>query len=134
MKYHGIVLDVEFVDTEYLKTFKVFARRESKVNPWTLYGIEVDESQIGEVISSIQGEMRSDKPYYAHLYNDDELIVIFKEKVFKVTPHKSTWDEIINFGRQKGIPNEQLDFWPNRFQDEVHYFDKKDLYSSSLQD
>ncbi len=60
--------------------------------------------------------------WYGHFYNDQELIVVFKDQVFKVAPHKSTWTPIIEYGQTLGIPEDQLDFWPNRFQDEIHYF------------
>ena len=66
--------------------------------------------------------MRSSEPWYAHLYNDEELIVIFKEKVFRVTSHASGWQPIIDYGKSLNIPVSQLTFWPNRFQDEIHYF------------
>lgn len=71
--------------------------------------------------------MKSDEPYYAHLYNDNELIVVFKEKVFHVTPHRSTWTPIIEYGRMLHIPESQLTFWPNRFQDETNYFKQNDF-------
>lgn len=66
--------------------------------------------------------MRSDQIFYNHIYDDELLIVIFKDKVFHISSHSSSWDEIIKFGNNHGIPKEQLDFWPNRFQDEHHYF------------
>jgi hypothetical protein len=120
--YHGIIHDAEFKDPLFPEGFKIFARKKSTTSSWILYGIEVVDRDLDKAISSIQKNMVSDKPYYAHLYNDDELVVIFKEKVFRVKPHVSTWAPIIEFGRTLNIPEEQLDFWPNRFQDEVHYF------------
>jgi len=126
--YHGILLDLEFAEEKFVeKNFHIFAKRKSKINPWVLYGVEVDASQKDEIVQKIQDNMKSDKPYYAHLYNDRELMVIFKDKIFSVTPHISTWDEIISYGKKLNIPSEQLDFWPNRFQDERHYFSPEDF-------
>ena len=102
-------------------------KRKSSNNDWVLYGIEISDNEIKVVISDIQTNMKSDKPYYAHLYNDNEMIVIFKKKVFKVKPHMSTWNSIIEYGRKLNIPEEQLDFWPNRFQDEIQYFKQEDF-------
>jgi hypothetical protein len=31
-----------------------------------------------------------------------------------------------------GIPKQQLDFWPNRFQDEIHYFEKDDFLETTI--
>ncbi len=56
--YHGIIIDQEFTDKTYPKTFKQFAKKQD--GSWGIYGVEIEDSQ--------------------------------------------------------------LDFWPNRFQDEIHYF------------
>jgi hypothetical protein len=120
--YHGIILDAEFKDPLFPEGFKVFAKKKSSTSSWILYGIEVNDKDVNEVISDIQDNIKSNEPYYAHLYNDEEVIVIFKKRVFHVKSHNSTWMPIIEFGRTLNIPDEQLDFWPNRFQDEVHYF------------
>lgn len=125
--YHGIILDAEFVDSKYPEKLNIFAKRKSSSNDWVLYGIEVTDEKTSELISDIQLNMKSDKPYYAHFYNDEKVIVLFKDKTFEVTPHISSWTPIIEHGRKLNIPEEQLDFWPNRFQDEVHYFKKEDF-------
>jgi len=122
--YHGIIIDQEFKDKTFPKKFKIFDKKQS--GSWGIYGIEIDDSKVEQTIKEIQDNMKSDEAWYAHLYNDEELIVIFKDKVFRVKPHISTWKPIIEYGKKLKIPEEQLDFWPNRFQDEVHYFIEKD--------
>src|SRR3989344_934830 len=124
--YHGIVLDLEFKDPTFPEKFKVFAKRKSTTNDWILYGVEIPDKEISQSISKIQENMRDDEPYYAHFYSDNEMLVVFKNKIFKVKPHNSTWRPIINHGRSLNIPEEQLGFWPNRFQDEIHYFKQED--------
>jgi len=131
--YHGILLDLQFGEDSFIeKNFKIFAKRKSSSNPWILYGIEIGDKNLDDGIAKIQTAMKSDAPYYAHLYNDNEVIVIFKSKVFYVKPHISTWNEIVRYGASLDIPSEQLDFWPNRFQDEIHYF-KKEHYIQRTQ-
>ena len=125
--YHGIVLDFAFNDPSYPEKLKVFAKRKSSSNAWILYGVEIADKNIRQTIQEIQLNMKSDKPYYSHFYNDEEMIVVFKDKLFKVKPHISTWTPIIEYGKGLAIPEEQLDFWPNRFQDEIHYFNEKDF-------
>lgn len=125
--YHGIVLDKQFKNINVIKSFKIFAKRKSTNNEWVLYGIVVEDQDLDQTILHIQNSLVTKKPYYAHLYNDNKLIVIFKSKVFYAKPHKSTWNEITDYGIELKIPKEQLDFWPNRFQDEVHYFNLQDF-------
>lgn len=130
--YHGILLDLQFNEKQFIENnFKIFAKRKGTSNPWVLYGVEITTSNLDSSIAKIQLAMKSDAPYYAHLYNDDEVIVIFKENIFHVTPHISSWNEIVDYGKSLGIPKEQLDFWPNRFQDELHYFKKEDYIKES---
>jgi len=118
--YHGIIIDQEFTNKSFPESFKVFAKKQD--GSWGIYGIEVENTQLEEAIKNIQESMETEEPWYAHFYNDKQLIVIFKEKVFRVKPHISSWRLIIEYGKQLNIPEGQLDFWPNRFQDEIHYF------------
>ena len=48
--------------------------------------------------------------FYVHFYCENELIVVFKEKVFHITTDKITWTEAIAYGRSLGIREKQLDF------------------------
>ncbi|MFA5776453.1 MAG: hypothetical protein WC988_02775 [Patescibacteria group bacterium] len=118
--YHGVLIDQEFTDTAFPKSFKMFAEKQD--GSWKIFGVEIEDSRLEESIKTIQQNIKTDSAWYAHLYNDKILIVIFKDKVFYVKPHADTWKPIINYGKELRIPEEQLDFWPNRFQDEHHYF------------
>lgn len=117
--YHGIIIDKSFKDPNFVKTFKTFNQKQD--GSWGIYGIEVEDSNLDKLISLVQ-ENLSEGNWYCHFYNDEQLIVIFKDKIFKVKLHISTWKPIIEYGSMMNIPSEQLDFWPNRFQDEIHYF------------
>jgi hypothetical protein len=72
------------------------------------------------MIKLIQENLVVKGEYYAHLYRDDELVVIFKDRVFRITSEKSTWKPVIDYGLSLKIPIEQLDMKPCRFQDETY--------------
>jgi hypothetical protein len=118
--FHGILVDAAFTDPPFPEKFPVFARQ--KTNGWIPYGIEVPREQVEKAVSLIQENMRSDEEFYSHLYDDETVIAIFKKRILRMTPHSSTWDEVREYGFTLKIPPAQLDFWPNRFQDEIHYF------------
>jgi len=126
-KYHGNLLDKGFKDPNFLSKFKIFAKKKSEKNPWTMHGVIVPVKEIEKVIKEVQENLLPDKPYYTHFYRWDELIIVFKEKVFRVTSNKSTWKEAIEYGRSLGIPDEQLVFAPNRFKDEKEYYGKENF-------
>ncbi len=125
--YHGIILDLQFVDPAYPEKFKIFAKKKSSTNDWVIYGVEIEDADIDAVISDIRSNMNAGKPYYAHFYNDQVLIVVFKDKVFRCSPQASSWSEVIDYGASIGVPRVQLDFKPCRFRDEITYFKPEDF-------
>lgn len=123
--YHGIFIDQEFTDKTFPENFKVFAKKQD--GSWGIYGVEIEDSNLEESIKRIQENMKSNQPWYAHFYNDERLIVVFKDEVFEIQPNEGSWEPVKEYGRKFNIPEKQLDFWPNRFQDEHHYFSKEDF-------
>ncbi len=118
--YHGILVDQEFDNSNFPEKFKIFSVKHD--DGWKIFGVEISDVELNSTVKEIQKNMKSEQPWYSHLYNDKKLVVVFKNKVFNVEPHKSTWTEVFEYGKSIGIPEMQLDFWPNRFQDEIHYF------------
>ena len=76
--YHGILIDQEFTDPKFPEKFKIFSQKLD--GSWKIYGIEIGESDLQNAINEIQENMKDTGPWYAHLYNDEDLIVIFKKK------------------------------------------------------
>jgi hypothetical protein len=58
--------------------------------------------------------------YYAHFYRGTELIVVFRNRVFRVNTDRGTWQEAIAYGKALGIAGRQLDFAPCRVEDETY--------------
>ena len=91
----------------------------------TLYKVEVNPSDLEYIISSLQSNMATHfffrkMEFYAHFYREQELIAVFKQKIFRMTPCLDSWDEAIMYGREIGIKPEQLDFKPCRVEDETY--------------
>lgn len=119
--YHGIVIDQSFIDPSKIRSFRVFAIKNDGI--WKIYGVEIDDRHVGDVIEQIQENMKPNESWYAHAYNDEELIVIFKNKVFTATSNPTSWQPAIDYGLQMNIPKEQLNFRPIKFEDEKQYFE-----------
>jgi hypothetical protein len=118
--YHGIIIDKEFSNPFFCSSFKIFNTKRS--GDWKVYGIEINDNSLESTIAKIQENLKEHESWYSHLYNGQELIVIFKGKVFKIKPDKSTWSEAIKFGEKLNIPRKQLDFHPSKFEEEFNYF------------
>jgi hypothetical protein len=114
--YHAILVNVSFSESNFPTKFKIFAKR--KTNDWLIYGVTITDKDIPIIQQNIK------QKFYAHAYNNKELIIIFSNKIFHVTKDPATWTKAIKHGVYHGIPKEQLDFIPNKFEDEEDYFSK----------
>jgi len=115
-EYHGILVDMSQKDKSIFNNLKILGQR--KAGGWVLYKIGVDPKKINKTLEQLQENMVDG--FYFHFYKDEELIVVFKEKIFKVSIDKSTWKEIIGYGKSLKIPEKQLDFYPCRIEDEKY--------------
>ena len=117
--YHGILIDQSFEDLNFPKKFKIFAKKQD--GNWGIYGIKIEGSNLENVISEIQENMKLGT-WYIHFYNGKDLIVVFKDKVFRIGLDKSTWKEMFDYGKSLNIPEDQLNISPTNFENEKDYF------------
>jgi hypothetical protein len=68
----------------------------------------------------VQKHLLTRPVYYAHFYRDEELIVVFPRKIFRITPNRETWTRAVDYGKSLRIPEQELDFKPCRFEDETY--------------
>jgi len=118
--YHGILLDTEFKDKDFLNAFEILGKKRSERNTWTMHRVRVPAEKIDKIIRKCQENLLDGEPYYCHFYRDEELIIVFKQKVFRVKPDKSTWKHAIEYGLSLGIPADQMEIKPVRFEDETY--------------
>lgn len=119
--YHAIIVDQSFIDSSKIRSFRVYAIKHD--GTWKIYGVEIDDSHVDDVVEQIQKNMKPNEPWYAHIYNNEELIIIFKNKVFSATSSPTSWQPAIDYGVQMNIPKGQLNFRPTKFDDENQYFE-----------
>ena len=118
--FHGIIVQESLKDSLLLNDVIILGRKQTK--DWELIRVGIMNSEIEEFIEAISDCLRVEEsiPYYAHFYSRNKLIVVFPHKVFNVTPDKETWKLAIKYGLSRGIPLEQLDFFPCKFEDETY--------------
>ena len=119
IEYHGIIIDKSLRNRKLIEQLNVIGSRRSSAG-LTLLKISFPVEELEKTIKLIQESLVVKEKYYAHLYRDNELIVIFKDKIFRITPDKSTWKPVIDYGLSLKIPIEQLDMKPYRFVDETY--------------
>jgi len=118
--YHGIIVEESLLESSVLRSVKVLGRERGR--DWTLLRVGVAGSALEIVVERIRRNLKTENgvPFYAHFYRLGELIVVFPERIFRMTPSKDTWAPVVSYGKSVGIPLEQLDFMPCRFEDETY--------------
>ena len=110
--YLGIIVDHSLKNKEYARQLQVLASRA--IGSWRLLLVEVAAEKLADQIQSLQEYMVDikEKCWYAHFFRQQELIVVYQDRIFPVTVQPDTWTDAIQYGLANGIPEEQLDFQP----------------------
>ena len=124
-EYHGIIINLSQKDQSILNTMNIIGKKKIILNFLVLYTISANSDDIDKVISILQNKMRKRywpivKGFYFHFYRNNEMIIVYKDKMFKVTTDPVTWKEAIEYGLKKGISKSQLDYYPCRIEDEKY--------------
>ena len=114
MEFHGIIVE-ESIKTDAKSKLNIIGKKKDS----SLTKIAFPKNKLSEMEKIIQDGLKSGK-FYAHLYDGNRLIVIFKEKTFHILVDKETWKPAIEYGIKIGIPRRQLDFFPCKFKDETY--------------
>lgn len=110
MKYEGTIVEESLLDNRFLNNLHILgvhiSSAEVPENRWHLYKVKMSEQNISLLAKQLKPER-----WYAHFWNDDEVIAVFPLKTFKFKhSDKATWEPAIKYGKSIGIPEEQLDF------------------------
>ena len=123
--FHGIVLNLSQKNRRLLSELEVLGRRNSLFGLLALYKVRVPAGRLEDTIVRVQRNMARrivffPQEFYAHFYRANELIVVFRDDVYRVTTDRSSWGDALDHGRALGISEKQLDFSPCRFEDETY--------------
>lgn len=120
MPYLGVVVEQCLRDPRVLEGLHGLARRRGR--SWTFHLVSVAEHELDRQVRTLQEHMVTDEAWYAHFFRDRELVVVYRDAVFRVTIDRATWTPAVEHGLRNGIPREQLDFWPRTWQEAMDFF------------
>ena len=123
--YRGIILSISQRDRSIFSTLHVIGKKQAFFGVVTLYKVELEPALLEPTIERLQRNMRDSwlhiRGFYCHFYRGEELIVVFKDRIFKANAcDKSTWAEIFEYGKSIHTPEPQLDFSPCKIEDETY--------------
>ena len=118
--YHGIIIKQSLRDPSILDSVRILGKKSAK--NWTMLRVLIRDEGLENFAKLVQANLLTENkvPYYAHFYNQQDLIVIFPDRVFRIKPDKKTWGSAVRYGRSIGISERELDFKPCRFEDETY--------------
>ena len=125
MDYHGIIINLSLKHQSTIHSLDVIGQKNVFLNWLVLLKVCVHPQELETIIKTLQVNMVERfgfyvPHFYCHFYREDELIIVFKDRVFLVKTDPSTWHEVLSYGRSLGIPVNQLDFAPYRLEDETY--------------
>ena len=109
MKYRGVIIEESLAENRILNEMVILKMyitgHENKIDRWHLFEVEIDENSIEKVSKEITGK------WYAHFWHGTNVIAVFQNKIIKFNyMDKNTWKDVLEYGRELNIPEEQLDF------------------------
>jgi hypothetical protein len=118
--YLGIVIEQCLRDPSVEDRLRLISKR--KPRSWVFLLVSVPESELDDHVKLLQSQMIEDDAWYAHYFRDDELVVVFRDAVFRVGTDPKTWDAPVEHGIKSGIPLHQMDFDPRTEEDARRFF------------
>ena len=129
--YHAEVVNLSLKNVDIINNYKT---SDIKKRVWgfvKIYTLLIPSEKIDEAVNYFQSNMstRLKKEWYITFHNENEVIVVFRSKIFKLSPkgilpvhgklidissaeQKNEWNEMINYAKSLGIPDSQCDFLP----------------------
>ncbi len=114
-EFHGIIIDKSLKSTKVLEKLNVLSKKEA--DGWVLYKISVAEGDLAPTIKLIQ-ESLSGGSWYAHIYDGTKVFAIFRNRIFEMVNNPVFFRPAVKYGVSIGVPEGQLDFKPNKFEEE----------------
>lgn len=123
--FYGIVIQQSLKDHKTADILDIVAHK--MIGTWDFLFVRVREQQLHETIIELQANMIDVDLdcWYNHFFKNDALVVVYQDQVFQTTVDSQTWEDVVQYGLDHGIPIEQLDFNPRTLQDCCDFFEIK---------
>ena len=132
--YLAEVISLSMKDKKLLKKYPILKCEKRLGGLYKIYTISIPKSEIDDAVKVFQENMSTalKKEWYITFHTPENVRIVFREKIFTlsgkgITPipkkrldtshaeDKQQWDEMIQYAKSLGIPDEQCDFLPRDF-------------------
>ena len=102
--WYGWIIEQSLDNLSVFKKYLTL-KMKSEEDDWKEHIIEIPETEIANIVFWLERHLKDS--WYAHLVKDNKLIVIYKNKNFKLNID-SSFNEVTEYGRSQHIPEKQL--------------------------
>ena len=132
--YLAEVISLSMKDKKLLKKYPILKCEKRLGGLYKIYTISIPKREIDDAVKVFQENMSTalKKEWYITFHTPENVRIVFREKIFTlsgkgITPipkkrldtsraeDKQQWDEMIQYAKSLGIPDEQCDFLPRDF-------------------
>jgi len=113
--WKGVIIEESLGDKSLLSLVKIISSRkttlenESERGILTFHSVELEDSNLDEFIETAQKSIKDS--FYIHICKDSEMIVIFRNKVFRFSSDNlEGLNEAREYGISVGVFKEQMPF------------------------
>lgn len=144
--YHAEVVNLSLKNRKMLKEYTILQCRKRFLGLCKIYTIIILERDIEDAVNRFQNNLGNalNKEWYITFHTAENVIIVFREKIFRVSgkgiipvyqkcidtscaEDKNKWDEIVEYAKSLGVPDEQCDFLPEDFskKDYISYIENR---------
>lgn len=131
MNYYAEVINLSLKNDKILEDFPILSIKKRFLGLLKIFTIEVDEKNIDETVKLFQKNMSTKlrKEWYITFHTEEKVIIVFRKRIFKLSgkgivpvyqkvldvsgaEDKEKWEEVIQYAKSLGVPDNQCDFLP----------------------
>ena len=132
--FHAEIINLSVRDIKMIREFEIIDIRKRFCGLLKIYTIVVPEESVHDVAIMFQNNLSSKlgKEWYITFHNANHVKVVFRNGIFDLSAkgielvqrkildtinaeEKDKWDELIEYAKSIGVPDNQCDFLPEDF-------------------
>lgn len=111
--YLGVLIEQSLSNPRFVDSVQVIHRERDPHGTWVFLVVRIAHESARTTFTSLQSAIAKDRPWYAHFFRGEELVVVYPDRVYWMSTDPETWTDALDHGRRLGIPPGQLDFMPH---------------------
>lgn len=136
-KYHAEIINISLKDKNVINKYSIIDIKKRFLGLVRIYTISIPEENIENAVEEFQSNLCTalKKEWYITFHTAEQVIVVFRKRIFKlfgkgINPvyqkcidttsayDREKWDEMIEYAKSLGVPDEQCDFLPEKFMED----------------